>query len=231
MFDRSRATHAAKRNWRRGLTVAAATAGVVVLSAGTGYTAAMINSADIRNQSIRSVDISQGGVGASEVRNGSVGQAEVKRGGVDHTEIRDNGVRPGDLGNKFQADATNELEGVEADGPYPGTTDLGSLEGQGDNSAATVPADGARHTVWVECAPGKVALGGGFRLAADNTQAAAEAINVIASEPRGVAIEGDPAQSLRPTGWQVEVVNNGDTDQVVRPWVVCADHVENSYND
>jgi hypothetical protein len=113
---------------------------------------------------------------------------------------------------------------VEADGPYPGATDLGDLEGQGDNSDALVPGDSgaAAHEVWVKCAPGKTALGGGFTLAADASLAAKKAVQVVASEPLGAAIAGDAAQSVKPTGWRVEVINNGAADVVVRPWVSCA---------
>jgi hypothetical protein len=127
------------------------------------------------------------------------------------------------------------LTGLESDGPYPGATDLGELGehgSEGDNSDGLVPPDGTRHTVWVKCPKGKAALGGGFRLAADSSQEAAEAIHVLASEPTQIVgdppapgyepIAGDEAGSIVPNGWLVEVVNRGEVDQVVRPWVVCA---------
>jgi hypothetical protein len=138
----------------------------------------------------------------------------------------------GDTGERGADGAKGDpgVADLEADGPYPGDTDLGNLPGEGDNSNERVPADGNRRTVWVQCAPGKYALGGGFRLAADSTPEAAEAINVLASEPTQVEdgevvyepIEGDEAWSFRPNGWLVEVVNNGTAAQVVRPWVTCA---------
>ena len=95
-----------------------------------------------------------------------------------------------------------------------------------------MPPNNTRHTVWVKCATGKVALGGGFRLAADATQEAAELITVLASEPTQIVgdppapgyepIPGDEAGSIRPNGWLVEVVNDSSVPLVVRPWVVCA---------
>lgn len=122
------------------------------------------------------------------------------------------------------------LSNLESDGPYPGSTDLGKLKDQGDNSDELVPADNKSHAVWVECAPGKVALGGGFRLGADQGDAVASKIQVTASEPTQVEdgklvvkpIAGDEAQSIQPNGWLVEVINNSNVDATVRPWVVCA---------
>lgn len=118
------------------------------------------------------------------------------------------------------------VSGVEADAPYPGSTQLGDLGengNQGSNSAAKVPGDSgaASHTVWVKCAPGKVAVGGGFQLAADASLAAKKAVQVVSSQPTGEAIDGDPADSILPTGWEVEVINNGTEDITVRPAVTC----------
>lgn len=118
------------------------------------------------------------------------------------------------------------VSGVEADAPYPGATQLGDLGengNQGSNSDAKVPGDSgaASHTVWVKCAPGKVAVGGGFQLAADASLAAKKAIQVVTSQPTGAAIDGDPADSMLPTGWEVEVINNGTEDVIVRPAVTC----------
>lgn len=127
-------------------------------------------------------------------------------------------------------DGAPGLSNLEADGPYPGSTDLGKLKDQGDNSDELVPADNKSHAVWVQCAPGKVALGGGFRLGADQGDAVASKIQVTASEPTQVAdgklvnvpIEGDEAQSIQPNGWLVEVINNSNAAATVRPWVTCA---------
>lgn len=118
---------------------------------------------------------------------------------------------------------------VEADGPYPGATKLQDLPGgsaeNGSNSTAKVPGDSgaAAHTVWVKCPTGKIATGGGFRLAADASLAAKKAVHVVASEAVGEPIEGDAAGSLLPIGWQVEVINDSAADIIVRPWVTCVE--------
>jgi hypothetical protein len=206
---------------RLGAVVAGAAVLVVAGGSGTAVVAGgLVGSADIRDNSVRSADLRDGGVHSSDIRNGAVHKRDLSDG------LESALAEPGPAGPQGDPGLSN----LEADGPYPGATDLGSLSDQGDNSDEMVPADQARHTVWVECAPGKVALGGGFRLAADATQQAAEDIDVLASEPTQVAdgaivytpIEGDAAGSFEPNGWLVEVVNNGSSDQIVRPWVVCA---------
>jgi hypothetical protein len=208
-------------NSRAGAVAAGAAVLVVVGGSGTAvFASGLVGSADIRDNSIRSVDIRDGGVHSVDVRDGAVHKRDLSDG------VKTALAEPGPVGPQGEPGLSN----LEADGPYPGATDLGGLTDQGDNSDEMVAADAARHTVWVQCAPGKVALGGGFRLAADSTQEAAESINVLASEPTQVKdgaivydpIAGDEAGSIQPNGWLVEVVNNGTTDQIVRPWVVCA---------
>lgn len=131
---------------------------------------------------------------------------------------------------KAGQDPKGEVTGLESDGPYPGSTKLQDYPGNGANSTAKVPADGKSHAVWVMCAEGKSALGGGFRVGADQGDAVASKIQVTASEPTQikdgkvvyVPIEGDKAGSLEPNGWLVEAINSGDVDATVRPWVTCA---------
>ncbi|HEY9416102.1 MAG TPA: hypothetical protein VIQ30_15180, partial [Pseudonocardia sp.] len=109
-------------------------------------------------------------------------------------------------------------------------TKLQDHPGQGANSTAKVPADGKSHAVWVMCAEGKTALGGGYRVGADQGDAVAAKIQVTASEPTQIKdgkvdytpIAGDAAGSFEPNGWLVEAINNGDTSATVRPWVTCA---------
>lgn len=125
---------------------------------------------------------------------------------------------------------TGQVTALEADGPYPGSTKLQDFPGNGANSTDKVPADAKSHAVWVQCADGKTALGGGFRLGADQGDAVASKIQVTASEPTQIKdgavvyepIAGDAAGSVEPNGWLVEVINSGDTDATVRPWVTCA---------
>jgi hypothetical protein len=123
-----------------------------------------------------------------------------------------------------------QITGLESDGPYPGSTKLQDHPGNGANSTEKVPADGKSHTVWVQCADGKSALGGGYRVGADQGDAVASKLQVTASEPTQIKdgkvvyepIAGDAAGSVEPNGWLVEVINAGTVDATVRPFVTCA---------
>lgn len=121
---------------------------------------------------------------------------------------------------------------VESDGPYPGATDLGSMDGQGDNSEAKWVGDGGAElqTSWVQCAGAKIAIGGGFSRA-DEGAAAFKGLQVVTSQPVQIAdgeivyspIDGDEAGSYVPNGWLVEGFNNNEGGElIVRPHVVCA---------
>lgn len=135
---------------------------------------------------------------------------------------------------KAGVDPKGEVTNLEADGPYPGSTKLQDHPGNGANSTEKVPADGKSHTVWVQCAETeqgqKVALGGGYRVGADQGDAVASKIIVTASEPTQIQggkvvyqpIEGDKAGSVEPNGWLVEVINNSGVPATVRPFVTCA---------
>lgn len=159
------------------------------------------------------------------------------RNSVASAQVVDNSLISNDLAPSVRAllnSKTGQVTNVETDGPYPGATDLSKWPNQGDNSDAKVPADGATHDVWVQCAENssgqKIATGGGFRLAADAGVAAESKVQVVASEPTQIQggkvvyqpITGDPAGSFTPNGWLVSAINNGAADVIVRPWVICA---------
>ena len=125
-------------------------------------------------------------------------------------------------------DARGSQHRLEADGPYPGLTQLN----QGANSTDLWVADGGAtlQRSWVKCPAGKNATGGGFGqwdYAAD----VVKNLQIVTSVPATIRngeildtpIPGDADQSIKPNGWLVEGFNNGSTTDVsVRPWVVCA---------
>lgn len=166
----------------------------------------------------------------------SVGPTQIIEGGVWGGDVHDNTLPWKKLGSDLRAEIrkaqwpTGKVTGLEADGPYPGSTKLQDHPGNGANSTEKVPADGKSHAVWVMCAAGKSALGGGYRVGADQGDAVAAKIQVTASEPTQVKdgavvyapIAGDAAGSMEPNGWLVEVINTGTVDATVRPWVTCA---------
>lgn len=166
------------------------------------------------------------------------GSGAIKDGSIRSRDIHNGSITKDDLDNASER-AMRGFKNLETDGPYPGvpSLDLGSMENQGDNSDSLWAHDGSRQTSWVECAPGKVALGGGFNLASDAGDVAAKTVQVVVSEPTQVEggktiyddgsiyhpIPGDEAGSFVPNGWLVQGFNTGTTDVVVRPWVICAD--------
>lgn len=164
-------------------------------------------------------------VGTEQVRNGSLGQSDMyPAANKAYLLTYNNTVGWPALRPEIREELTKgNVSGMEADAPYPGSTQLGDHPGNGSNSDQKVPGDSgaASHTVWVKCAEGKIAVGGGFVLAADASLAAKKAVQVISSQPTGEAIEGDAAGSILPTGWEVEVVNNGTEPVTVRPAVTC----------
>ena len=201
------------RNNRVAAVAIGATVLVALGSAGGAVAAGMVGSIDIRNESIRSVDIKDGQVRLSDINDRAEGQLRGKD-GVD-----------GKDGAKGEPGVAN----IEADGPYPGATNLTN----GDNSTAKWVGGKSSElqSSWVMCAPGKVALGGGFSRA-DEGAAAFKNLQIVTSQPIQVVdgnpqaytpIEGDDDGSFVPNGWLVEGFNNGDTDVIVRPHVVCAD--------
>ena len=152
---------------------------------------------------------------------------------ADSSKVKDGAIAEQDLAAAVKTklnDTKGQVTAVEADGPYPGSTKLQDHPGNGANSTEKVPADGKSHAVWVQCADGKTALGGGFRLGADQGDAVAAKIQVTASEPTQIndgqvvykPIAGDAAGSVEPNGWLVEVINAGTVDATVRPFVTCA---------
>ena len=206
--------------------VAAVTIGavaVVGLGAGGATAAAMIDSGDIRNNSVQQEDLARNSVGQSELRDNTVGPRFV----TDEllSRINQDGPRgpKGPQGPKGEPGVTE----LEADGPYPGATQLQ----EGDNSTTPFVGDNGAtlQQAWVSCPEGKSAIGGGFSRA-DEGPAAQKALQIVTSQPAQyengqpvyTPIEGDVDGSIKPNAWLVEGYNNGTTDLIVRPWVTCA---------
>jgi hypothetical protein len=168
--------------------------------------------------------VTLGGVGGA-VAAGQIGSRDIRDGGVHSVDIHDQAVTNSKLAPSVLGKFQHRLE---ADGPYPGLTQLQ----QGANSTQQWVGDtGATlQQSWVKCAPGKRAVGGGFGQW-DYSAATVRNLQIVTSAPATIRdgkivdtpIPGDPDQSIRPNGWVVEGFNNNaSTDVSVRPWVVCA---------
>jgi hypothetical protein len=215
--------------------VAAVTIGalaVVGLGAGGATAAAMIDSSDIRDNSIQQRDLARNSVGQSELQDNTVGPRYV----TDEllNRINQSGPRgpegpqgpqgePGDTGPQGEPGLT----GLESDGPYPGATQL--QEGANSTTPFVGNAGASLQQAWVMCPEGKTAIGGGYSRA-DEGPVAQKALQIITSQPTQIAdgqivynpIEGDVDGSFVPNAWLVEGYNNGAQDLIVRPHVVCA---------
>jgi hypothetical protein len=216
---------------------------VALIVGSTSATAAtLISGKDIKDGTITAQDIKRGSISSSRLARGLRERLQRvgAQGGPGATGAKGDPGAPGTKGDTGAPgrDGLGEqgpkgdkgVARLEADGPYPGATDLGDLPGQGDNSDDYWTDDG-RQTSWVQCAPGKTALGGGFHLAADAGDDKAREVQVVVSEPTQIEdgalvydpIDGDAAGSLKPNGWLVQGFYDGADGVIVRPWVVCAD--------
>jgi hypothetical protein len=167
--------------------------------------------------------VTLGGVGGAVAAN-TIGSRDIRDGAVHRVDIHDNAVTSDKLSHRVLGRFQHHLE---ADGPYPGLTQLQ----QGANSTALWVGDSGAtlQQSWVKCAAGKSAVGGGFGQS-DGALDAIKSLQFVTSVPARIRngeivntpIPGDPDQSIKPNGWVVEGFNNSTTDLSVRPWVVCA---------
>ena len=202
----------------------------LVAFAGVAYGAGKITGSSIKDNTLTGKDVKNKSLTTADLSDGAKKALKGKTGAAGPQGAPGASGAKGDKGDKGDKGEPG-LSGLEADGPYPGVPglDLGDMTDQGDNSDELWANDGSRQTSWVQCPPGKVALGGGFDLAADAGDAA-KAVAVAVSQPTQIKngavvyepIEGDEAGSFRPNGWLVQGFNEGTAPVVVRPWVTCA---------
>jgi hypothetical protein len=175
-------------------TAAAITAALVV-GGGSGAVAAtgMIHTRDIADNAVTTSKIDQGAVHQADIADGA---KDALRG------------QQGPAGK----DGKDGVANVSANAVYTNT-----WKGDGGDQL---------NTIVEKCGDGQVALGGGYStnngdrdLGGDNKN-----IQITVSAPYTdnyvpVNDNGD----LRPDEWIIKGYNNGDSDQIVRAWVVCAD--------
>jgi hypothetical protein len=167
--------------------------------------------------------VTMGGVGGA-VAAGQIGSSDIRDGGVRTVDIHDHAVTSSKLSQGVLRRGQHRLE---ADGPYPGITQL--QEGANSTQPWVGDSGATLQTSWVTCAAHKSATGGGFGQY-DEGAAAAKNIQIVTSVPATIRngqvvdtpIPGDVDQSIKPNGWLVEGFNNGTSEVIVRPWVVCA---------
>ena len=216
-----------------------------------------IQSHDIKNGTITQVDLSkilltslQGAAGAQGAKGdtgatGATGAQGAKgdtgaTGAIGATGAQglkgDTGA-PGAQGHKGDTGPKGEpgssgIRDLEADGPYPGRSDPeNNLLGKHGAQSTAMWVHGQPLVLqesWVMCAPGKVALGGGF--GQDDVQT--DQLVIVTSTPINITKDGvkypagtptdEVGSLLAPNGWLVQGYNKSDLDLIVRPWVICA---------
>jgi hypothetical protein len=163
------------------------------------------------------------GTGAAQA-SGLLSSHDIEDNGVRSIDLRDGGVHNRDLSRGVQAKIAQHAK--------DGVTDLNAGAGYnhtwaGDNGASL-------NTIVAKCDAGQVALSGGFStwggsdtnesglaydLGGDNKN-----IQVTVSAPyTGQAYDETKYHGgILPDRWVVKGYNNGNADQIVRAWVVCA---------
>src|SRR5262245_9515646 len=189
----------------RSRVVAVVTGALVVVGLGTtsGYAAAMITSADIKDNTITAADVHTDTIRGNELADGTVRQADLSD----------------RISNKLSA--AGGISNVIAGAGYTHTW-AGDQGAQLNTIIETCPdgqvALGGGYSTW----GGSDVNAGGtpYDLGGDN-----KAVQVTVSAPYYEETY-DPNKyggNIRPTEWVVKGYNNSGTDQIVRAWVVCAD--------
>jgi hypothetical protein len=203
----------------------------------------MITGAQIKDQSIRSVDIDTAGVGTSEIRDASILTRDLSQATRDALK--------GATGAKGDTGATGAKGDTGAQGVKGDKGDKGAKGDQGEPGLANVIAgagytntwagDGGSHlnTIIESCPAGQVALGGGFSTFGGSDVNAGGTPYDLGGDNKNIQVtvsapyyeeqynENNYGGNIRPSEWIVKGYNNGDKDQVVRAWVVCADVAAN----
>jgi hypothetical protein len=225
------------------LWLALALVAVLALAAtANGTVQGLITGKQIAPHSITSLHMVNGTIQAHDLSPGLVKSLQGKTGAKGDTGARgdtgatgatgakgDNGTK-GDRGDKGETGPQGPpgLSNLEADGPYPGLTQLGDYANAGANSTAMWASGSTLQQSWVMCAPGKVAVGGGF----GQNDVQSDKLIIVTSAPAyidgagNVDPPGTPAKdaegSIVPNGWLVQGYNESGQNLVVRPWVICA---------
>ena len=219
--------------------VAAVAVGAFVLigfSSKGAVAGTMITSAQIKDQSIQSNDIATAGVGTSEIRDASILTRDLSQATMD--ALKGATGAKGDTGAKGETGATGAQGATGATGAQGPTGSRGRRGPQGAPGVANVIAGAGYSHTWAgdkgaqlntiieSCNEGSDTNAGGtpYDLGGDNKN-----IQVTVSAPYYEELynEANYGGNIRPSEWIVKGYNNGDTDQIVRAWVVCADAAVN----
>jgi hypothetical protein len=199
----------------------------------------MIDSDNIRNNSIQQTDLGRDSVGKSELKADSVGPryltdgllAQIAKGGKDGADgtpgksafeiAQENGDT-----SATETEWLQSLHGAEGKPGERGKPGLAEVQTDGPYSSTWSGDGGANlQTAIVDCPEGKAAIGGGFSTwgGAQDLGGANKNIQITVSAPYTKNyVPVNEQGSFVADQWIVKGYNNGTTEQIVRPWVVCA---------
>jgi hypothetical protein len=197
-----------------------ATIAVFVALGGSGYAAIKlpknsVQSKQIKNGQVKGADIAANAVTSAKVKNGALLAADFKAGQLPAGATGAPGPK-GDAGDKGDKGDTGD-KGDKGDKGDTGT--FGTVAAYSFTPAVDL-ADGAKQSIDVTCPADTIAIGGGGR--GDATQS--EETEVTSSRPL-TAGGGVPADGSGFIGWRLTVINKaGGVTTGIRPtvWAICA---------
>ena len=209
----------------------------------------MITGAQIKDQTIQSNDIATAGVGTSEIRDSSILTRDLSQATMD--ALKGATGAKGDTGAKGETGAAGAKGDKGETGPQGPTGSRGKRGFTGQPGVANVIAGAGYTHTWAgdngsqlntiieSCNEGQVALGGGFSTWGGSDANAGGTPYDLGGDNKNIQVtvsapyyeeqynENNYGGNIRPSEWIVKGYNNGDTDQIVRAWVVCADVAAN----
>ncbi|HET7195074.1 MAG TPA: hypothetical protein VFI99_08790 [Nocardioides sp.] len=199
--------------------VVAGSAVLVAIGATGAVAGTLITSHQIEDGTIRSVDVKDESLRVADLRPGAVDK-------LSGSEGAQGAVGPQGAPGLQGPQGEQGPQGDQGEQGGPGVSNLIVGAGYTETWAANSYGESIE-----ECPDGQYAIGGGYStfggyqthpgydLGGENRD-----IQVTVSAPyfKGDYVPVDEAGNFRADQWVVRGYNNGDTDQVVRAWVVCA---------
>ena len=222
-------------------------AGIIALCMSGGAVAA---------KKMTGTDIINGSLTGKEFKKGSIGESRLSQAVQRklNTTVSGSAAAPGAKGDAGATGAKGEKGDTGAKGEK-GDTGTQGVKGdkgaKGEPGVANVIAGAGYTHTWAgdqgahlntiieSCPAGQVALGGGFSTFGGSDVNAGGTPYDLGGENKNLQVtvsapyyeemydSSKYGGNIRPTEWVVKGYNNGDTDQVVRAWVVCADVAAN----
>lgn len=236
-----------KKVLTRGTALAAVVALVLVFwPKGASAADPLVDSSDVKDQSLLSRDFAPDSVGTSELKDKSTYFKNLSQGTQDLINGKASQGQAQGYANKAETNAKNHANTVadSAENAAKGYADANDDKGINESRAGagyTKHAAPGYSVQWAKCPAGKVAISGGYRLNGHASEAFSgadqnpmpEGLTVVATEPAaekgGVLVNSyqDPdfpqteGGSFQANAWAVTFQNTTDQPLPVRVWATC----------